>query len=332
MKTSYFVLLLLLVLVYSCSPKVSVSVLKSYPPLHSGEEVKVYESERQVPKQAESLAKVTVQDAGMSVRCNYDQVLTLAKNEAAKIGGNGLLITDHTTPSFWGSSCHQIGGTILRTSGTASRGDTLSPAQVAYASLQENAKRDTQRPPTHTFSANIGYAYVLNRTKGLTGVEKQAEDNLSSGLTWDVQYQCFPKSIYGFGAIYSGYSSSATYNGLTENVLLTYIAPMFCMKGHIAKDWLAKIGCGIGYIGYASTYPGTPCKVTASNVGSHLNLGLEYMINRNFGIGADFSMTSGSFGSVKVTNAYSTQTVDLGDVRLGVSHLKFVLGMRYYLP
>ena len=332
MKKSSCLLLLALVLVCSCSPKVSVLVLKSYPPLNPHDTVIVYEHREQVPKLAEPLAKVTVRDGGMTLHCNYNQVLALAKNEAIKIGGNGLLITDHTTPSFWGSSCHQIGGTILRIVDFTPHQDTITSTTVEYLSLQENAKLNKKYPPIHNFRVNVGYGYIVNRTKGLTGIEKQFEDDLSSGLTWDVQYQCFPKSIYGFGVTYSGYSSSATYNGNIENLLLTYIAPMYCMKGYVAKDWLLEMDYGIGYIGYAATFPGTTNKVTASNIGKHFDLGVEYKISKHWGIGAGLGMVGGSFGSIKESNGYSTQTIDLGDQRMGVSHLKFSVGMRCYLP
>lgn len=92
----------------SCSPKISVLVLKSYPPLQPNDTVTVYFQGKQVPKRAEPLAKVSVYDGGLTVNCNYDRVMGIAKNETRKVGGNGLLITDHRLPSIWGSSCHQI--------------------------------------------------------------------------------------------------------------------------------------------------------------------------------------------------------------------------------
>ena len=65
----------------------------------------------------------------MSTKCNYDQVVWLAKQETAKAGGNALALTDHRKPSLLGSSCHQIAGSMLLVSDTvAFRAAPLSKA------------------------------------------------------------------------------------------------------------------------------------------------------------------------------------------------------------
>ena len=56
-----------------------------------------------VPNTAETIGRVSVVDRGTSTNCRYDQVLHLAQEATGKIGGNGLAITNHQKPSFWGS-------------------------------------------------------------------------------------------------------------------------------------------------------------------------------------------------------------------------------------
>lgn len=55
---------------------------------------------------------------------NLDTTLRLAREEAAKAGGNLIKITNHKTPSTFGSNCHRIEADIYR----------IAPPPVAIAS------------------------------------------------------------------------------------------------------------------------------------------------------------------------------------------------------
>jgi len=100
-------------LLTSCSAKLTSSLLKSYPPLHYQEEVKVFSSNESVPSNAEKLGTVKIGDSGFSTNCNYSTVIDMAKVEARKVGGNALKITQHKQPDFL-STCHRISANILR--------------------------------------------------------------------------------------------------------------------------------------------------------------------------------------------------------------------------
>lgn len=102
-----------LIFLTACSPRITTEVIKSDPPIVVADSVCVYEPGDSVPNSAEPIGYVSVTDAGTTTKCKYDQVLRIAKEETAKVGGNGLAITEHKKPALWGSSCHQISGTML---------------------------------------------------------------------------------------------------------------------------------------------------------------------------------------------------------------------------
>lgn len=97
----------------SCSLKVSTSVTKASLPLKYDQEVFVLELDQPTPDSAEVIGTVKIGDAGLTTNCDYLTVIERAKQEARKIGGNAIKIVEHSLPSFFASSCHQITANIL---------------------------------------------------------------------------------------------------------------------------------------------------------------------------------------------------------------------------
>ena len=89
MKMLIFSLLLPLLL-GSCAPKVLTHIEKKYPSRVVADEVHLYGVGQTVPETAERIGSVRVVDGGASTKCNYEQVVALAKQETAKSGGNAL--------------------------------------------------------------------------------------------------------------------------------------------------------------------------------------------------------------------------------------------------
>lgn len=112
MKQSFFYLIALLLL-GSCSPKITTQIQSNYPPLDYKEDVVIYKLEDPVPTQAEELGIIKIGDTGFSTNCNYTVVIEAAKLEARKAGGNAIQIVQHQLPDF-ASSCHRILAKVLR--------------------------------------------------------------------------------------------------------------------------------------------------------------------------------------------------------------------------
>ncbi len=114
MKTqNVFLVISILIAFSSCSPKVSTTLSKSYPPLDYKQEVIVFGLVEDAPSHSEVLGQVKVGDSGLSVKCGYEVVIDQAKLEARNVGGNAIKIIKHKNPGLW-SSCHRITAQILK--------------------------------------------------------------------------------------------------------------------------------------------------------------------------------------------------------------------------
>ena len=113
MKINLFFILGGVLLLSSCSPKISSSIQKTYDPLDYRQEVRVFGVDEEAPADGEKLGSIKIGDTGFSTNCNYDIVIEKAKEEARKVGGNAFKITSHTLPDFV-SQCHRITADVYR--------------------------------------------------------------------------------------------------------------------------------------------------------------------------------------------------------------------------
>ena len=150
----------------SCSPKVFSEATMTLP-AQSVETVQLFEPGDSVPDEAIGIGTVAVRDMGFATRCKYDNVVHMAKQRTAETGGNGLLITEHKTPNFWGSSCHQVTGTMLYISENGEISDSLRRA----ATMKANNQRALEKPllerkytsPKNVIGVNAGVSFVSSR-------------------------------------------------------------------------------------------------------------------------------------------------------------------------
>ncbi len=329
-------------LLFSCSPKVVTNVLKSYPVLPDDEEVTIYERENDdpVPASAETVGNIAVVDNGFSTGGSYEKVIGLATEETRKNGGNGLLITDHLKPSFWGSSIHQIAGLMLKTN----KDDTVFvSSRKTYVSIQEENERKRINIPVHTLMINTGYGNLGGNTDDFSGEEKVMIDKLHQGMTWDARYYYHHKGLpYGFGLMFSQFYSSPfqelVYNNIKNNVRLDYAGVSFAWRKAFSPDWILSLYFGIGYLGIMQKFS-NPANLseygtlTGSTMGSHFGLGVEYRVSKRIGIGIDLSEISGYLTSVN----YNNLTIDSAapeissENRLNAGRFNATMGLRYYL-
>ena len=96
----------------SCHLKKSVMVKNFRAPYYG--EVIVLEAGSTVPEGAVFLGDISVGEAGMTParKCTYEKCMAACLKETQKMGGNYFLITNHTHPNWWGSTCHGITGNV----------------------------------------------------------------------------------------------------------------------------------------------------------------------------------------------------------------------------
>ncbi len=306
-----FVLGGLLFLLSSCAaPRVTTHVTKVYDYQVPIDSVVVFELGIPIPNSAEAIGLVAVADQGTSRRCKYDQVLRLAKEATAKVGGNGLAITDHLKPSLWGSSCHQITGTMLRLTDRVVNDSIPNPVQEAIVlSYQEAVKqRAKYKAPAHTLDVSVGCGWITSKLYDPQGNEITEK----SGLEWKVSYDRVFDQGFGFGLLYSGFKAKFA----EIDTKITYLAPAFVGRGKFSENWIFKYALGAGLFIYDEG--GFSEKV--SRVGCHYELGLEYMVTEEIGIGIS---SSSIFASMPKQEG-------LKEEYTGIGRLNLLGGVRIY--
>jgi hypothetical protein len=113
MKHIPIIFIALTLILFSCAPKISTTISKSYSTLDYFEEVRVLGIQDSIPSTTEELGIIKIGDAGFTTNCGWDVVIEKAKIEARKVGGNAIKIIKHTPPDM-GSSCHRITAKILK--------------------------------------------------------------------------------------------------------------------------------------------------------------------------------------------------------------------------
>lgn len=111
-------LLILLFIAIGCSPKIRTSILRSeLPGLNKNDEIVVLSENDQniaIPENSQLIGTLKIGDTGFTTDCGYDKIISDAKAEARKMGGNILKISELKKPSRFGSSCFRIKAEVYR--------------------------------------------------------------------------------------------------------------------------------------------------------------------------------------------------------------------------
>jgi hypothetical protein len=131
-KVSRLIMLISLIPLSSCTPLVITKLETSLPLIDTTQVIKVLGLSTDIPADAEVLGTIKIGDSGFTVNCTYKVVLDKAKQEARKVGGNAIKITEHIPPGF--SSCHRITAKILK----INNANTTSLIQREVGTLNHN--------------------------------------------------------------------------------------------------------------------------------------------------------------------------------------------------
>ncbi len=108
MKKPIFLLLVSLLVLGSCSPKLNAVIVNKKPALAYNSEVYVIQIDGKIPKGAKAVGKLSIKDTGFTTKCTYEMVLEQAKLQARQNGANIVKIFEHKTPRALGSTCHRM--------------------------------------------------------------------------------------------------------------------------------------------------------------------------------------------------------------------------------
>ena len=325
----------LLFLSVGCAPKIYSSIRKSYPARPEGSTVLVYTLTDSLPAQAEVLGNVEVRDNGFSSNCGFRQVMRLAMDATNKAGGNGLILTWHKEPTAFGSSCHQIAGDILLMPDsiyTASYFDNIAAQNyrmnllsIPANTVQIAAPANPDRKPC-AIQINAGYAFVLSKTK----MAENITGNPRQGLDINGAFQWMARSGLGFGLRYSGYFTSAKYeggdfDGKKLDIRLHYAGAEFVMRQNFGRNrkWAFHESIGLGYAQYSEGLG--KFSVNQGGLGTHIDLGVEYKLTQSVGLGFSVGAYSVSFSTSNYADSESGSYRNDGIARLSLDG-----GLRFY--
>ena len=237
------------------------------------------------------IGKVIVSNTAVGTQQQYDRVLSRAIIEAARHGGN-LLVVEQLEPA---NGRHGTWATIARSSkpvrtGTAPSFSSLADAssrRTAGAQNVETGKQGSGQPqptqPSGSLKFSVGPMWNTSKIyyndrgdfkRGISGVAFGASITNMSGR-W-----------YGYGFDFYGYHASTEggrRNGRQETFSFTqfYIGPALVVGGHVADRLRidTSIGLGLGvHTGSGDSEAGVAFRST---------VGMEYMVSRKIGIGLE---------------------------------------------
>jgi len=164
MRSCIAPLLAVLLVLASCSPKVTRNLVAPQTPLAAEAEVTVLEIGTDVPPEAAFLGSVKVGESGFtpSSAGTYKNVIALVREEARKMGGNVALLTSHKYPDLY-SSVHRVKADVyyMEDPSTIAKHDSLTKASATHP---DYAVIYLYRP-ARSYGALSAYNVSVNDTK-----------------------------------------------------------------------------------------------------------------------------------------------------------------------
>lgn len=297
-----------------CSPKIYTSITKTYPERPAGSYVAVLDTLLEQNPAAEPLGNVTVLGAGAA--CTYDEVLSLARAETNKVGGNGLTVTWHQASVASVSSCHRMAGRIYRLSDSLFYATTLQIARDPNHPATAGALAAARDFRHSNFHLHAGYAFIVNDIKVIPGLH----GNVKQGFDLNAGYQWTSRKGIGVGIRYSGYFTSGTYESEKIRIRLHYIAPELVLRQDASPKCTFRETVGIGYANYSEGVRNISAGI--GGFGFHVDLGVEYRPIRDLGLSLGVGAYSARFGSM---DEYTDN-----DRKAGITRISLNGGLRVY--
>lgn len=322
-------LVVISVVLYSCAPTISTTSIQNYNQLNPQDNVLVYSEGETLPNDIKIIGKTKIGDSGFTTNCGFDVMIEKAKNEARKIGANAIIITQHILPSVWGSSCHLIKADLVKTG-------------VQTKVSQNNIQRDTvtkKIPPVpydniivkspanynkFLLSLNYGLGYrTAPLEKGTPQIEKNFQNELRSGNSFQIKTGYKPNQNSYYGLIYSNFSSSTSLNDVlfvepngfegagstSQKNEIKYIGAVagWTANGFLKNDTF-NFDLSLGYINFSEERKFENTYIAkGGNLGISTDISYYFGVSKFFKIGPTFSFNGGAIKKYTVSsnNGYS---------------------------
>ncbi|MEH6681679.1 MAG: hypothetical protein V7724_14110 [Sediminicola sp.] len=106
-KITRTLLLMAVIGITSCSPKITSNFTNPQPKLSIDENVALLDIDHDLPENVVKVGDLRFQDSMFSTDCSFNSLMTQARNEARKNGANIVKVIDKKKPDLW-SSCYRL--------------------------------------------------------------------------------------------------------------------------------------------------------------------------------------------------------------------------------
>ena len=330
-----------LLLLSSCAPKITTSIINRYKPLPAFTPITIYQKNDTLPENLEKLGSVDVVDYGFTNGVNYYSVINEAKTAAAKVGGNAIQVDKMRTPNLFNTG-YQLEAEILKIDSV----NKFSPSK-------RNSNPDAITKPNSFWhlALNGGYSYSLGKSRSNSNPRIQNYySQLKSGYNIGVEIHYLPfNGQFGYGLNYELMNLQNSMDGVilnsdqnsvigikSDNKSIQYIGPSVILITRQVKNGRAKdalnLSLGGGYINFHNTQQVVTFnyQIDGATVGLRFAVGFDHYLSKSMALGLRVSLIAGLLSDYDKFDGTSVEHVHLTPNNyVNLSQLNISLGFSF---
>lgn len=220
------------------------------------------------------------------------------------------------------------------------------------APLRNPSDKKSLLSPSKRFRIDVqgGFSYVTASTSSSApAFLKSYLEELKSGAHWSASLAVFLNENLGLGMRYSGFYTSNVFNGqvyvtntvtkqtriggLSDDITINFIGPEFSIRSYTANNKFCFLfGLAVGYLDYKNnSMVIDEYTFTGNTVGYGIRAGIDYVFDKNIGIGIAVSTCNGSLSSmVRDDGTIKEKLVFRTGEYENVSRIDVSGGLRFY--
>ena len=332
-------ILLGIIFLAGCSPKVTVNLIKAKAPLEPEEEVAIRETSESVPEGAVVLEAIKLTGA------DYQELVDMATEKARNAGGDILKITNHLDPDIT-SPRHRVSAMVFSADSSFLQGSKAPSVPADDLASWMNLRR--QSCGWH-FAVQGGAVYRLGKiASNLSNVEQQHIKNMRWGFSYGADVSYFVHENFGVGIKFHNFhsedsmpisvldQSGKVLEGVEEDKMdIYFIGPIATFRlpsRNRANAFFARMGIGFeGYYDYGRVMDITGT-IKGRTAGILYEAGYDFGISKHLSVGANITYLIGFLTGLDVNTNQQSGHIDLDkDNMENISHIGLNIGLRYNL-
>lgn len=332
-------ILLGIIILAGCSPKVTVNYIKAKAPLEPEEEVATLQASESVPDGAVVLEAMRLTGA------DYQELVGMATEKARDAGGDILKITGHLEPDI-ASRKHRVSALVFAADSSFLQGTKAPSVSADELASWMNLRRESCG---WHFAAQGGVVYRLGKiANNLSNVEQQHIKNMRWGFSYGADVSYFVHENFGVGIKFHNFHSADSMpisvldqsgkvlEGVEEDKMdIYFIGPIATFRlpsRNRANAFFARMGIGFeGYYDYGRVMDITGT-IKGRTAGILYEAGYDFGISKHLSVGANITYLIGFLTGLDVNTNQQSGHIDLDkDNMENISHIGLNIGLRYNL-